>query len=165
MARVKSISDDQVLSLVCDLQSSGGTKAVSFGAVARATRLAPSTLVQRFGTVEAMRRAAVRQGWQALTEATIAALAAVSDKGPQGLLKTLDAVAAPVPALLAAVGDEDSRALAADWRKMVEAALALRLGQGDKARETASILFAAWQGQMIWGGDSFRLKDAVKRLT
>ena len=33
--------------------------------------------------------------------------------------------------------------------------------------EAAAMLFAAWQGQMLWraaGGKGFRLKDAAKRL-
>ena len=47
-------------------------------------------------------------------------------------------------------------------------ALAVRLGGGAKGREAAALLFAAWQGQMLWlavGGRGFKLKDAVKRLT
>ncbi len=78
-------------------------------------------------------------------------------------MKALDGLAAPVAALRLAA-DEDGRALAADWRKLVEAALAQRLGQGEKAREAAAILFAAWQGQTLWGGEGPRLKDVVKRL-
>lgn len=165
MARTKSIPDDQVLAAVRACLAEGGDKAVTFGAVARATRLAPSTLAQRFGTVAAMRNAAMRQGWQALTDATTTAMQSAADKGPQGLLKALDAVAGPVADLLHAATDDESRALAAGWRVMVETALSQRIGQGDKSREAASILFAAWQGQMLWGGDSFRIKDAVKRLT
>jgi hypothetical protein len=41
------------------------------------------------------------------------------------------------------------------------------LGGGQKARDGAALLFAAWQGQALWsaaGDHSFRLKDAVKRL-
>jgi hypothetical protein len=54
------------------------------------------------------------------------------------------------------------------WRAAVEAALGQRLGNSPKARESAAILFAAWQGQALWaavGEPAFRLKDAVKRLT
>ncbi|MBK6468098.1 MAG: transcriptional regulator [Rhodobacter sp.] len=165
MSRKKTIPDEQVHAAIRQLLATGGDKAVSFGAVARATRLAPSTLAQRFGTVPAMRAAALRQGWQALTEATTTAMDAAAGKGPQGLLKALDAVAAPVIGLLRVATDDESRALAAGWRQMVETALSLRIGQGEKAREAAAILFAAWQGQLLWGGEGFRLKDAVKRLT
>jgi hypothetical protein len=44
----------------------------------------------------------------------------------------------------------------------------MRLGPGAKARESAALLFAAWQGQALWAAatePTFRLKDAVKRLT
>jgi hypothetical protein len=44
----------------------------------------------------------------------------------------------------------------------------MRLGNGPKAKDSAALLFAAWQGQALWataGEDGFRLKDAVKRLT
>ena len=50
----------------------------------------------------------------------------------------------------------------------METALTLRLGGGQKARDSAALLFAAWQGQALWSGagePGFRLKDAVKRLT
>ena len=53
------------------------------------------------------------------------------------------------------------------WAR-VENALALRPGGGSKGREAAALLFAAWQGQLLWqpaGGKAFRLKDALKRLT
>ncbi|MEZ5798965.1 MAG: transcriptional regulator [Paracoccaceae bacterium] len=165
MARSKTIPDDQVLGAVRQLLAAGGDKAVSFGAVGRATRLAPSTLAQRFGTVAAMRTAALHDGWATLIEATASAIDAAADKGPQGLLKALDPLAATVPGLQAATTDEASRALATDWRTQVETALALRIGQNDKAREAAAILFAAWQGQLLWGGEAFRIKDILKRLS
>lgn len=164
MARSKIISDAEVFATIRQLLASGGDKAISFGAVARATKLAPSTLAQRFGTVAAMRTAALHDGWQDLSTATTDALAATAGKGPQGLLKALDSIAVPVTNLLRTTSDDTSRALAADWRQMVETALAQRIGQGEKSRESANILFAAWQGQVLWGGEGFRLKDAVKRL-
>ena len=64
--------------------------------------------------------------------------------------------------------DPDLALRAAGWRMGVETALALRLGAGQKAKESAALLFAAWQGQALWstvGEPAFRLKDAVKRLT
>jgi hypothetical protein len=63
--------------------------------------------------------------------------------------------------------DAELRDAAAAWRGHVEAAIAVRLGGGGKARNSAAMIFAAWQGRLIWGGPgagSFRLKDAIKRL-
>ena len=162
MARPKSLPDAEILATVRRLMAEGGQ--VSFGAAAIATGLAPSTLAQRYGTVAAMRAAAVRDGWQVLTEATTAAIDTAADKGPQGLLKALDAVTDQVGLLLAGPTDDTARTRATDWRRMVETALAQRLGPGEKGREAAAILFAAWQGQALWGGDGFRIKDAAKRL-
>ena len=165
MARTKIIPDAEVFALIRQLLAAGGDKAISFGAIARAAKLAPSTLAQRFGTVAAMRAAALHHGWADLSATTVAAITATAGKGPQGLLKALDAVALPVSNLLRSASDDTSRTLAAEWRQIVETALAQRIGQGEKSRESANILFAAWQGQLLWGGESFRLKDAVKRLT
>ena len=163
MARPKSLPDAEVLAAVRRLMAEDG-QMVSFGAAAKATGLAPPTLAQRYGTVAAMRTASVRDGWQVLAAATATAIDAAADKGPQGLLKALDGVAGDAGQLLAGSADDIARALAADWRSMVETALAQRLGPGGKAREAAAILFAAWQGQALWGGEGFRIKDAAKRL-
>jgi hypothetical protein len=157
MSRTKTIPDAQILGLVRHLLVTEGDKAISFGILARTTRLAPSTLAQRFGTVAA--------GWQELTAETIAAIDSAGTKGPQGLLKALDPLCGQVPGLLQAATDAETRNLANDWRIVVETALAERLGQGEKAREAAAILFAAWQGQMLWRAEGFKIKDAVKRLT
>lgn len=165
MPRTKSIPDAEVLATVRHLLVTQGDKAVSFGTLARATKLAPSTLAQRFGTVSAMRMAALKAGWQDLTDATLANIDLAAGKGPQGLLKALDPICAQVPDLIFAAPDAESRMLANDWRKLVENALAERIGQGEKAREAAAILFAAWQGQVLWRAEGFKIKDAVKRLT
>lgn len=112
-----------------------------------------------------MVRAAIQAAWDDLEAATAATLAA--DKGPQGLLKALNAFP-PDPTLLdMTLRDPALRPRASAWRDRIELALAERLGGGDKAREGAAILFAAWQGQRVWqaaGAEGFRLKDAVKRL-
>ena len=53
------------------------------------------------------------------------------------------------------------------WRHKVEQAIAARLDVSAKAKETAALIFAAWQGRMLWdagGGKGFRLGDAIKRL-
>ena len=72
-----------------------------------------------------------------------------------------------LPLLAADFRDPDLRTRAEAWRAQVERALAVRLGGGTRGRENASILFAAWQGQLLWqtaGGKNFRVKDALKRL-
>lgn len=166
MPRTRSIPDAQIFLAIQHLLSEGGDKAVSFGSIAKATGLAAPTLVQRYGNREGMVRAARLSAWEALEQRTAKAIADTADKGPQGLLKAIGPVDSA--SIAADLRDPDLAQRAAGWRAGVESALALRLGSGPKARESAALLFAAWQGQALWSGageNSIRLKDAVKRLT
>jgi AcrR family transcriptional regulator len=166
MPRKRTISDQTVFAMIQRLLDEGGPKAVSFGSVATASGLAPPTLVQRYGSRDGMVRAARTAFWDALDHRTATAIAGTADKGPQGLLKAIGTV--DTAAVAADLRDPDLVQRAAAWRVTVEAALALRLGGGQKARESAALLFAAWQGQALWAAvadPAFRLKDAVKRLT
>lgn len=173
MPRRKIIPDAEVHAAIRRLLSEGGDKAVAFGSVARATGLAGATLVQRFGSRDAMVRAALIDGWDRLNEVCTKAEAEapLNAKGASLFLKALGAETADGADLsLLAIDfrDADLRERAAAWRARVETALALRLGGGGKARDSAAILFAAWMGQVLWqaaGGKGFRLKDALKRLT
>ena len=165
MPRKRIIPDDLIFPMVQRLLETGGEMAVSFGTVSTATGLAPSTLVQRYGSLAGMLRATRHAAWDALETRTAAAIAASADKGPQGLFKAIGMVR---PQSYAADLDDPELAVRAEsWRKSVETALEQRLGGSQKAREAAAGLFAAWQGQALWGAgaeDGFRLKDMAKRL-
>jgi AcrR family transcriptional regulator len=166
MPRKRIIPDDRVFSAVQRLLDAGGDKAVSFGTVSAATGLAPPTLVQRYGNRDSMVRAARHAAWDALDARTTRAIADTADKGPQGLLKAIGLVDATF--LAADLKDPELAMRAVAWRAKVEAALGLRLGSSEKSKEAAAILFAAWQGSGLWapaGNTTFRLKDAVKRIT
>jgi AcrR family transcriptional regulator len=171
MPRSRTIPDADIFAAIRRLLAEGGDKAVAFGSVARATGLAAPTLVQRYGSREGMVRAAMLAGWDALDAATEAAEASapLGPKGAQALLKSLGEGAEAQHSLMASdLRDADLRARAEDWRARVEGALSTRLGGGAKGREAAAMLFAVWQGQLMWqgaGGKGFRLKDAVKRLS
>ncbi len=166
MPRMRVIPDEQVFAIVQRMLDEGGDKAVSFGTVSTATGLAPPSLVQRYGSRNDMVRAARLSAWDALDLRLADAVGQTEGKGPQGLLKALGPVNATAIAM--DLRDPELAARAAGWRTAVETALADRLGQGSKARESAALLFAAWQGNALWtaaGESAFRLKDAVKRLT
>lgn len=165
MPRRKILSDAEVLKATRQLFAAGGEKAISFGNLARATGLAASTLAQRFGSVEGLQASAARDGWDEIGTKLDAADQASQGKGPQALLKALEDGVEPFARLLM-LSQRDPAALeaASAWRHQVEMRLALRIGQGEKARQTAQILFAAWQGRLIWGLEDLRLKDLVKRL-
>jgi AcrR family transcriptional regulator len=173
MPRVKTVPDAHVFACIRALLTRSGERAASFGAVARETGLAAPTLVQRYGSQDGMVRAALMDGWDALDRATDLAEggADLSVKGAHMLLKSLGTDAgdtADLSLLAADFRDPELRHRAMAWRARVEQALAVRLGGGAKAREAAAILFAAWQGQLMWqpaGDKGFRLKDAIKRIT
>ncbi|NEX45949.1 transcriptional regulator [Pseudotabrizicola algicola] len=173
MSRRKLIPDQLVFAGIRALLTRSGERAASFGAVSRETGLAAPTLVQRYGTQEGMVRAALMEGWDTLERATDAAEgdADLSVKGAQMLLKALcadEGDTADLPLLVRHLDDPELRLRAAAWRARVEQALAVRLGGGARGREAAALLFAAWQGQLLWrfaGERGFKLKDAVKRLT
>lgn len=172
MARIKIISDLDVLDAALAIFARDGDKGVSFGAVGKAVGLAPATLVQRFVTRDAMFAAAVGQGWAR----AMAALEKCDAEAPanghnavaflKALGEALDMV--PLSALLtASQADQILRAKASDWRRAVESSLAGRIEKGPgQASEAAAAVFAAWQGRMMWqgteGGD-FRLRAFVKK--
>ena len=173
MSRSRTIPDAEIFSAVRALLAAGGDRAVAFSAVARATGLAAPTLVQRYGSRDRMLQAALLAAWDDLDAATAKAEAEVplTAKGALALLRALGAEGdqpAAAPLRAADLRDPALRARASAWRARVEAALAIRLGGGARGRETAGLVFALWQGQALWqaaGEKSFRLKDAIKRLT
>lgn len=172
MGRSRTIPDADIFAVTRRLLVAGGEKAVTFSTVARATGLAAPTLVQRYGSRDGMLKAALVAAWDELAAMTATAAddAPISAKGAAQFLKVLseDEPQAGNLALLAVdFRDAALRQRALAWRSTVEAGLAARLGGGAKGREAASLLFAAWQGQLLWqmaGGRAFRLKDAIKRL-
>jgi len=169
MARQKLISDTHILGIVLSHLLTDGDKSVSFASIAAICGLAPPTLVQRYRSRDAMVKAAVTEGWNQLDAVTLAASddAFVSAKGAQALLKDV-AASVDIPALLAVSRrDKDLNTRASAWRAQVEAALCNRLGGGTKGREAGALMFAAWQGRLLWdtaGGKSFRLGDALRRI-
>jgi AcrR family transcriptional regulator len=167
MARLKLISDHEVLAVVLKLLLLQGEKSVTFAAVAQRCKLAPPTLVQRFGRCSAMVEAALAQAWDDLESDTVKVFAQTESKGVQGSLKAL-AACGDSPALVAqSLKSPAMTARAKAWRDQVEAALTAKLGSGAKAAETAAVTFAAWQGRLLWdgaGGKGFRFGEAIKRL-
>ncbi len=164
MARPKTIPDSKVHSAVLALLAANGEARLSFAAVGRACGLAPATLVQRFGSQNGMVVAALQAGWDA-ADAALSLAEKEAGKGAHQFLKALPNCA---ELLAGSRRDADLRARAAEWRRRAERVLAMRLGNGARADQSAAMLYAIWQGQGDWkdaGGKGFRLKDAVKMLT
>jgi AcrR family transcriptional regulator len=166
MARIKLIPDDVVFATVLQLLLDQGEKSVTFATVAAATGLAPPTLVQRYGSCAAMMQTALMQAWDGL-DALVISAQTTGGKGVQALLKSLLAPVNSARLLGLSLGDPALTERAENWREAVESAIAARLSVNAKAKETAALIFAAWQGRLLWdraGGKGFRLGDALKRL-
>lgn len=167
MSRTRLIPDAQVYATIRALLAEQGERALSFAAVAAATGLAGSTLVQRYGSVTGMVEAALAPVWTDLdaTLSRVSGEVAPNAKGAQDLLKALtDSDLTEIAVLAAMFRSPALKGRAEEWRNRVEAVLASQLGSAEAAR----LVFAAWQGQALWhpaGGKRFRLKEAVKRLT
>ena len=169
MARTKLISDRDVFQQVLSLLLQNGEKSVTFSTASAATGLAPTTLVQRFGSCSAMISGALYQAGDELDRLGEAAMLdpAALNKGLPGLLKSLVAQVDPGALLTLSLRDPTLINRAKVWRNKVEQAIAARLDVSAKAKENAALIFAAWQGRMLWdagGGKGFRLGDAIKRL-
>lgn len=171
MSRTRIISDEAILATLRGMLAGGGDKAVSFATVGQAVGLAASTLAQRFATRDGMVRAALVDGWDRLDAATTVAEgeAPVVAKSVPTLLKLIGREQdSEISVLVTNLRDAVLRERAEAWRARVEAAIALRLGGGgEKTRESAAMIFAAWQGRLLWsrpGDSAFKLKDAIKRL-
>ncbi|MEZ5755728.1 MAG: transcriptional regulator [Paracoccaceae bacterium] len=161
MARPRSIPDAEIFDAILRLMAEGGAAGVSFGTVSKLCGLAPASLVQRYGDRLGMVRAAMAHGWAGV-EAVTETLAA-REETAQGFLKALGAVLPPA-LLRESLADAAMAPQAAAWRAGVERVLAAKMGS---RAEAAAMLFAAWQGRMLWsvvGGGGFRLKDVVRRL-
>ncbi len=175
MPRTRLISDTTIFEIIRTLLAESGPRAVTFATVAQKSGLSGPSLVQRYGTREAMLQLAMLAGWDALDAATEAAITAapLSAKGASTLLKALDPDDLALPAselstLSADFNDPVLRTRAQKWRTRMVQALSHRLGGGGKDKQGAEMLFAAWQGRMLWaatGTEGFRLRDLQRRLT
>jgi AcrR family transcriptional regulator len=161
MGRAKKVSDVELLDrLLAAIRAVG--PGLSFAHAAKVAELAPATLVQRFGTREAMVESTLLHAWQQLEEATRRADAQASPD-PAGAVDLL------LRLTHAGSGDADLsegllllredfrnpvlRERGARWGEQLAAALGRRLAQ-DPAR--AAILgwqlANVWQGALIWWG-------------
>lgn len=167
MARKKLIPDQTVFDVIMYLLENGGEKAVAFSTVGQKTGLAPATLVQRFGTRDRMVQLALTDAWDR-AELALGALQVNLTKSPKGAAQLLKSLPDTGVLMAASLRDAALRKRATEWRSRVEGSLSICLGDGEKGSRSAAIAFALWQGQIRWaemGGKSFRLKEALKRVT
>src|SRR5688572_14735346 len=167
MPRQKKIADDEVLEAAGEIMSRQGPAALTFAAVAAQTKLSPATLVQRFGSREAMMRASLVRMWDNLDAVTAAAdmRHAVDPAGAIALLVQLSAgyatagsdddIAQGLLLLREDFRDPLLRARGVGWGGALSHALGRRLSTDPSRQKTLGRLMASqWQGALIWWGFS-----------
>jgi AcrR family transcriptional regulator len=151
----------------------GGPEAVTFQSVATETGLAAPTLVQRFGSKQKLKRAALVRAWDLLDIETAKAdrAAPPTPSGAIAMLVALsgdfddgDDYAEGLLALREDFRDPALRRRGTKWGETLAVALGRRLGDRAGPRPDLGRLMAAvWQGTTLWWGFSRRgpLKKAV----
>jgi AcrR family transcriptional regulator len=151
MPRPKVKSDEEVLDAALALLRTGR---LTFASVAAASGLSGATLVQRFGSKDGLRRAALQRAWDGL-QARTRELAATTPPTPEGAVELLvglsgayadfDRYAENLLILREDLRDPVLRARGAAWEQELVAALEARCGAG-----SGHLLAAHWQGAVTW---------------
>ncbi|KQV63818.1 helix-turn-helix domain-containing protein [Rhizobium sp. Root1220] len=160
MPRNRTLSDEQLLDMVLGLIHAEGPDAATFGAVAKASGLSGSTLVQRFGTKAAMLRAALLRAWDRL-DAETARLAQSVPKTHAGAIALLtglsrdygdDAVSYADGLLLLRedLRDPALRARGSAWGTTLADALDQCLSP--EGTRLSRLMLSQWQGCLLWWG-------------
>jgi AcrR family transcriptional regulator len=160
MPRSRTLSDEQLLDMVLALIHAEGPDAATFGAVAKASGLSGSTLVQRFGTKAAMLRASLLRAWDRLDAETARLIQSVP-KTPEGAIALLtglskdygcDAVSYADGLLLLRedLRDPALRARGSAWGRTLAEALDRCLHAESAAKRLGRLMLSQWQGCLLW---------------
>lgn len=160
MARHKSISDDDLLDRLMPVLVRHGPDGLTLAGAGGAVGLAAATLVQRFGSREAMIEAILVRAWDALDAATAAADAAAGAgaEGAMDLLRglmPLDRAETDVTDGLLLLREDFRnpvlRARGKAWGERLAAALGRRLDPSpEMGQRLGWQMLHVWQGALIW---------------
>jgi AcrR family transcriptional regulator len=160
MPRKRTIPDEALLDAALGLLREVGPDAVSFGSLASRVDLAPSTLVQRFGSKAALLQAALLRAWAQLEVATDEAIAAAPD-GTGGVVELLVSLTGQYDAhdfadqlrvLREDLRDPVLRERGEAWFAAVSEAVGARLaGARGGDDDLGRLVVATWQGTLtVW---------------
>jgi AcrR family transcriptional regulator len=160
MPRTRTIPDEVILDAALQLMGNEGPTALTFAAVGARVGLAPATLVQRFGTKDALQRAALTRAWDMLDAATEAADATQTEDldGAIAVILALfpepDAAVDVVDGLLLLredLRDPVLRARGVAWLNTLALALGRRITTDpQQRRRLGRMMVSQWQGAQIW---------------
>jgi AcrR family transcriptional regulator len=160
MPRKRTIPDEDLLDAALVLVREVGPDAVSFGTLATRVGLAPSTLVQRFGSKAGLLHAALLRAWRQLEAATDEAIAAAPD-GPGGVVELLVSLTGQYDAhdfadqlrvLREDLRDPALRQRGEAWFAALSDAVEARLaGSPTNEAGLGGLVVATWQGTLtVW---------------
>ncbi|MDF2118451.1 TetR/AcrR family transcriptional regulator [Roseiarcaceae bacterium H3SJ34-1] len=172
MGRTKTVSDETLLDRLLGAIHDSGPGELTFSNASKAAGLATATLVQRFGTRDAMIEAAMLHAWDKLEAATAAADSEVPENaaGAVALLMRLMPVhAAPynvtdgLSLLREDMRNPALRERGRAWGDYLAMALGRRLtDQTDIARKLGWQMASVWQGALIWWGFTRDTKSEIQ---
>ena len=161
MPRPRSVSDATVLDAALEIVHRSGPAALSFAALATASGLAGSTIVQRFGSKDGLLRATLTRAWDRLDASTAAAITAASldAAGVVDLFVALtghydpDDFADQLLVLREDFRDPILRQRGERWISTLADAVDDRLaGAARRDVRLGALLVAQWQGTLtVWG--------------
>ncbi|MFD4401208.1 TetR/AcrR family transcriptional regulator [Nocardia sp. NPDC058499] len=168
MPRHKTVTDEALLDVALQVMSERGPDALTFQAIAPRAGISASTIVQRFGTKAALRRAALTLAWDRL-DAETAAVDHDATAGPAGVVDLLvrlgaqyseDTYADQLLILREDLLDPVLRARGCAWLDALVAAVERRLAVApDNIAGVGELVVQQWQGALtVW---SFRRDVAL----
>lgn len=162
MGRIKTVSDEAALDALLAAVEEAGPEGLSFSKASATVGLSQSSLVQRFGSREAMVRAVLLHAWDRLD--TLTRVAASETPGTAAgaielLLRltpgarTEKDITKGLLLLREDFRDPALRARGAAWGQRLANILGDRLHPGSANTETLGWqMLAVWQGTIIWWG-------------
>ncbi|MGI6852790.1 TetR/AcrR family transcriptional regulator [Mesorhizobium sp. 1B3] len=164
MPRKKTLSDNDLLDRILGLMHRAGPDGVTFAAAASETGLSAATLVQRFGTKDALLHAVLLRAWDLLEQRTEAAIAA-EPRTPKGAVAILVALsgdygsgedyAEGLLVLREDLRNAELRARGERWGGRLADALGDCLADTEGPRaDLGRLLAGQWQGALLWWGFS-----------
>lgn len=175
MPRRKTLSDDHLLDRALAVMRRAGPDGVTFASVASETGLSPATLVQRFGTKNALLHAALVRAWDLLDDRTRTAIGDAPDD-PAGAIAILVVLSGDLSGeadyaegllvLREDMRDAELRRRGVRWGEVLAEAVGARLADGFGPRlDLGRLMIAQWQGITLWWGFSRQgvLPDVVAR--
>lgn len=172
MARQRSIPDEIIVETALALMSQLGPEALTLAEVCNIVSLSPATLLQRFGSKDALKRAALEFAWDRLEAATTqadteqpetfeGALAVIAAMSPQS--DDLPDFAGGLLLLREDLRDPVLRARGVAWLQALSLALGRRLTpEPERQAVLGRLMVNQWQGTQIWW--AFNREGSIREL-